>query len=385
MNGKKEYKDVVYLIDFGLSKRYRNPKTGQHVKYINHRRLSGTARYASIHALEGYETSRRDDLEGLSYVLVYFLNGHLPWERIKNKNKQERYKLILNMKKKINEENLVGDKNNKEFIEFVKYCRRLKFEENPDYNYLRGLMINCINKSNKTFDVFSNIPLNKNQINQINQRNKSSLQHFKNISQNISCKNTRDTSIKLIKTHKKNKIIISKNNVNKDTKEQNDFDNKIINESKSSSLGYIDKKIQNYSNFNNHGIKEIQLIIEYKQKQLNKSNNIDNILIDNYLMDKNISHEVINKNKTGFKVQDDNNENNIKYPLYEKKKNKRTRFYFIKRGLGIETKEDFTNDPNKMIALPKNISNVEEKEKDKEKGEEENHHIIIKEEACIII
>lgn len=101
MNGRKEYKDVLYLIDFGLCKRYKDPKTGEHVKYINNRRLNGTARYASIHALEGYESSRRDDLEGLCYVLVYFLNGHLPWGRIKNKNKQERYKLILNMKKKL--------------------------------------------------------------------------------------------------------------------------------------------------------------------------------------------------------------------------------------------------------------------------------------------
>ena len=121
MSGKKEYKDVLYLIDFGLSKKYRDPKTMEHVKFINNRRLNGTARYASIHALEGYETSRRDDLEELCYVLIYFLNGHLPWERVKNRNKQERYKIILNMKKKITEENLVGDKNNTEYIEFVKY------------------------------------------------------------------------------------------------------------------------------------------------------------------------------------------------------------------------------------------------------------------------
>ena len=75
MSGKKEYKDVLYLIDFGLSKKYRDPKTMEHVKFINNRRLNGTARYASIHALEGYETSRRDNLEELLYVLIYFLNG----------------------------------------------------------------------------------------------------------------------------------------------------------------------------------------------------------------------------------------------------------------------------------------------------------------------
>ena len=112
MNGRKEYKDVLYLIDFGLCKKYKDPKTGQHVKYKNNRKLNGTARYASIHALEGYELSRRDDLEELCYVLIYFLNGHLPWGKIKNRNKQERYSLILNMKKKMSAEILVGDKSN---------------------------------------------------------------------------------------------------------------------------------------------------------------------------------------------------------------------------------------------------------------------------------
>ena len=92
MTGRKEYKDVLYLIDFGLSKKYKNPKTGEHIKYFNNHRLNGTARFASIHALEGYELSRRDDLESLCYVLVYLLKGSLPWMKLKNKNKFEKWK-----------------------------------------------------------------------------------------------------------------------------------------------------------------------------------------------------------------------------------------------------------------------------------------------------
>ena len=390
MNGKKEYKDVVYLIDFGLSKRYRNPKTGQHVKYINHRRLSGTARYASIHALEGYETSRRDDLEGLSYVLVYFLNGHLPWERIKNKNKQERYKLILNMKKKINEENLVGDKNNKEFIEFVKYCRRLKFEENPDYNYLRGLMINCINKSNKTFDVFSNIPLNKNQINPINQRNKSSLQHFKNISQNISCKNTRDTSIKLIKTHKKNKIIISKNNVNKDNDEDyDDYDNKIINESKSSSLGHIEKKVRNYSTLKNRGIKEIQQLIRIKNHNINTPINIYEITKNKTAFRNPNNYKNVNnyENVNNYKnVNNYDNFNDVQRISLEYKKYSRSRFSFIKKSFGIEqkpTNKMLKNETIGNLANMNNISYIKEDNNKNIKTNMENNNN--KDEGCFII
>ena len=153
MMGRNEFNDVLYLIDFGLSKKYIDPKTGKHVKFKNNHRLNGTARFASIHALEGYELSRRDDLESLCYVLVYLLKGNLPWTRIKNKNKYEKYKVILNMKKKMSEDILIGDKNNSEFIDFLKYCRNLKFEEAPDYNYLRGLMTKCISKNNKINDI----------------------------------------------------------------------------------------------------------------------------------------------------------------------------------------------------------------------------------------
>lgn len=233
MNGRKEYKDVLYLIDFGLCKRYKDPKTGEHVKYINNRRLNGTARYASIHALEGYESSRRDDLEGLCYVLVYFLNGHLPWGRIKNKNKQERYKLILNMKKKINAENLVGDKNNIEFIEFVKYCRKLKFEEKPDYDYLRGLMINCISKNNKSIDNFYNLDVSKNPLFLSQDKLKVANIDFpvKHTPNNLRYNSTKKF---------KNNLMYKFANENYEDKEE--YDNQIINESISSSLGYIEKK-----------------------------------------------------------------------------------------------------------------------------------------------
>jgi hypothetical protein len=349
MSGRKEYKDVLYLIDFGLSKKYCDPKTGQHVKFINNRRLNGTARYASIHALEGYETSRRDDLEGLCYVLIYFLNGHLPWERIKNKNKPERYKLILNMKKKISSENLVGDKNNIDFIEFVKYCKKLKFEEKPDYDYLRGLMINCISKNNKSIDNFYNIDINKNPLFHY-QDKKDKLNgdfYFKNISQNISGKNTRCNSTKRLKiSFASNMIASNDNNDNNENNENDDYNNKIINESKSSTLGYIGKKVRNYSSFKRHGMKEIQRLIELKKK-VNNSNGM------NYI--------IINKNKTAFRSPD--NSNNLKCISFEKTKNKkysRSRFNFIKRSLGIEEKPVSLdkNDSNGNFKMKKNVSDI---------------------------
>ena len=345
MSGRKEYKDVLYLIDFGLSKKYRDPKTGKHIKFTDNKRLNGTARYASIQALEGYELSRRDDLEGLCYVLIYFLNGHLPWEKIKSRNKYEKYKLILNMKKSISDENLVGDKNNVDFIRFVKYCRKLKFEEKPDYNYLRGLMINCMNKNNKSIDNIYKKNINKNSLFLSQEKiAKTKLEFYdKNKSRNISNKNTRCNSTKKLKVSFSSTRLVPNENKEND-EDYDDYDNKIINESKSSSLGYIEKKVRNYSSFKNRGIKEIQNLIELKKKS-----NINNHL-DIY---------EITKNKTAFrKFNQSSNFNNIQRISLENKKYSRSRFSFIKKSFGIEQKYTNTMLKSGSINNLKNIKNI---------------------------
>ena len=350
MSGRKEYKNVLYLIDYGLSKKYMDPKTGQHVKFINNRRLNGTARYASIHALEGYETSRRDDLEGLCYVLVYFLNGHLPWGRIKNRNKQERYKIILNMKKKINAENLVRDKNNIEFIEFIKYCRKLKFEEKPNYDYLRGLMINCINKNIKSIDNFYNIDIEKNQL--LHSQEKIENKYIKYPLKNFANK-LRYSSAKRLKITYNEKF--SKEKV-AENEEYNDI---IINESKSSSLGYIEKKLRSYSTYKKLGIKEIQYLIDKKKK--GNDNNILNCKI-----------------QTACR----NPSNDTKCTSCEnhKKTYGRSRFNFIKRSLGIEQKvtEIIKNDSNEQSGLGNNINSINvPNENNNPNNKEDNDRCII--------
>ena len=96
----------IYILDFGLSMLYINPLKGNHIPYNIGKSLTGTARYASISSHLGYEQSRRDDLECIFYVTLYFLRGSLPWQNISAETKQEKYKLILNSKRENSIESL---------------------------------------------------------------------------------------------------------------------------------------------------------------------------------------------------------------------------------------------------------------------------------------
>lgn len=145
--GTGENSTTVYIIDFGLAKKYRSSRTLQHIAFKNNKKLTGTARYASINALKGVgkkiriylEQSRRDDLEAIGYVLMYFLRGSLPWQGLKVDKKEDRYKKIYEKKKSTTPEELCKGYA-KEFCEYVHYTRNLAFEQEPDYNYLRGLL-----------------------------------------------------------------------------------------------------------------------------------------------------------------------------------------------------------------------------------------------------
>ena len=136
----KEGSNLVNVIDFGLARRYTD-KNGNHIKEETGRKLTGTARYASLNVHRGYTPSRRDDLESIGYVLLYLLLGKLPWQSIKCNDKDKRYLLIGEAKASVplwQHFPNVPD----EFILYLNHCQKLEHDEDPDYDYLRNIFIN---------------------------------------------------------------------------------------------------------------------------------------------------------------------------------------------------------------------------------------------------
>ena len=145
--GLNQNSKIVYLIDFGLAKKYRSMSTLIQYPLTLKKKFTGTARYASINALKGYEHSRRDELESLGYIFIYFLKGKLPWQNIKVKDKEEKFKKILQKKLEISSNELcLGIP--KEFEIFLEYVKNLKYDEKPDYNMLKDLLYKIMKDGN---------------------------------------------------------------------------------------------------------------------------------------------------------------------------------------------------------------------------------------------
>lgn len=136
--GRGKKLSVVYIIDFGLAKKYRDFKSYLHIPYREGKNLTGTARYASVSTHLGIEQSRRDDMEALGYVLMYFNRGSLPWQGLKAGNKKDKYDKIMEKKISTTVEQLCRN-HPFEFVTYLNYCRSLRFEDRPDYAYLRRL------------------------------------------------------------------------------------------------------------------------------------------------------------------------------------------------------------------------------------------------------
>ena len=228
-------KTFLYLIDFGISRKYRSSR-GKHLKYSLTGKVFGTLRFTSYNATRGVESSRRDDLESIGYMLIYLAGQTLPWQRYETKKRipKDNYYKVLELKKSTKIE-VICRFLPEEFVEYIKYCRNLKFEENPDYEKLRNLfkkillknqLINDYNFSwlkiikskntNKIYDRKENIITNKNEkyVNLLKRKQSPQIRLYNSIQKSLSNKLSSRTKFSLDnKSYKGNNNIIQKEHI----------------------------------------------------------------------------------------------------------------------------------------------------------------------------
>lgn len=130
--------NTIFIIDFGLSKPFIDPGTGEHIANVQTNGLIGTSRYMSMNAHQYRELSRRDDLEALAYVFLYFLRGKLPWSGLKASGLRQHNQKILDMKRDIPVDELCAGFP-EEYQCYLRYARALTFDQTPNYNRLRNM------------------------------------------------------------------------------------------------------------------------------------------------------------------------------------------------------------------------------------------------------
>ena len=142
---EKSDSSLIYVIDFGFAKKYRSSRTGKNIKYGKKGYFNGNLKYASVNTMKGVSPSRRDDLESLGYMIIYLYNQKLPWEDLPSKNRNALAQKIYELKKTIKIENLCINMP-EEMVIYMNYVKSLKFEQDPNYNYLRDLFQNLLKK-----------------------------------------------------------------------------------------------------------------------------------------------------------------------------------------------------------------------------------------------
>ena len=377
--GSAELNENLYLIDFGLAKKYRSSRTLKQYPMTKKKKLTGTARYASINALEGMEQSRRDDMESVGYVLAYLLRGGLPWQGLKIKAKENKYKNILEKKKEISSEELFKGFPI-EFAEILDNVKKLEYLEEPEYEMLRNKLLSLCKRLNYKFDYIYDWTTEKDLLKRKEKKCFTSIKTQSTLS--VKNKNKRPKSKRKVKYFEKSvEELRHKSKKRKNEKnEENDMDN---NDSEIKENENNDKKDKdNKDEKENNNEDEIKVEInddeekkgeEENNKKINDNNNDDNEENkekeeDNNNKDKDKEQSVDKNDNENDKDKDANSEenNNIK-------ENKKDEIHFM--GEEFDTIEKNQSNKNEDNENKSNNSNKADKSEDSHKDEQNINYI----------
>ena len=296
--------NVIYIVDFGVCKKYRSSKTGKHILPKITKKFTGTLSYASSNVIIGKESSRRDDLISLGYVLIKLFKGYLPWSSNFGEINKSLFEQLFYLKI-TNGYGKLFEGLTEELVDYVKYCKKLKFEEDPNYSYLSSLFIKIITKSSLKYKNISFSWIN----------NRNSNKKLLGLPNNNSSRksNSRCRLLKNLKEQRKKRVI--SNSLAMSNTDTNPHDFSIFNNKKNLTAEPSD----NY--------REIALINNKKENNYIKINNLkskislttkDNNNSDRKKICKNKINNLINKNKFVEKIEikkncflNNNNENKI--------------------------------------------------------------------------
>jgi len=277
----------LYLIDFGFARKYKSSRTGKHIKFNIIKKLAGSFYFSSNNALIGYELSRRDDLESLGYTLLYLARGlWLPWLELLIEDTEELYSGIKKMRFEISDEKLCEGLPI-EFISYFKYVKNLKFEEEPNYQYLNDLFLSVLSKNQMINDLhFFWIIKPKKHIFSKEKKNvlkiDSDLTFKKLNSGNVERKNSFHKRL-----YNKIKISLNKNNIdmdlslNSDNSRNNSIKNSEYEIYKNNTINYSKKiKLINYRNLDNN--KNIATSINNNVKYRKLNDEISNLKLNTF-------------------------------------------------------------------------------------------------------
>ena len=399
--GKKD-PNVIYLIDFGLSKKYKSSTTGKHIRFGFTGKLTGTVRFASANALRGGEQSRRDDLESIGYMIIFFMRGKLPWQGVTGTKKMERYLKIYKMKKNVTPEDLCKSLP-RHMTEYMKYVKSLEFEQEPNYKFLKNLFTSLLNKIHDTNDflIFSwiklaDIPNLKNPINPATRRDSPQSRLYRKIETKLkherNTSSDNDSNQKSFQTCTTPINNINANYQNRDNNKDGidtDFEFKSKKEKSKEGLNTmvtnlnktIDENIVDFGDEDKNRISSIEGPVNIKNKAEKKKNNTVNDILDfknerkNRPNQQNFSsfstsikkNEIATKdNSEEIKVNNNKESNLVLIDIKGKIENKAksNKIIYIKSDRKQNEIEDNKND-NNLININNNNENVEKVNNDK--------------------